>query len=296
MYRVGRWGVKEERRLAYHRAVGVKGFDRKFGAGLLRELPEAPAVYLFKDERGEVLYAGKAKNIRRRLQGYRNATRRKAHRKMRALVREASVLEVRLQSSERQALLVENELIRSLRPRYNVEGAYSFLYPAIGLGLRDRQMLLCFTTRPGSWEHLDLRWYGCFRSRPRARDAFDALVELLARIGHVEPRSRLPQGPRLRGSRLVGLRRLRPGLQDGTRRFLAGTSRELLETLALALLEKPSARHDAAQVEDDLRRLEEFYQRDAAPLRQALRSAGRRDSFVAQAERDALFIAARGVC
>ena len=47
--------------------MGLRRFDRKFGADLLRELPERPAVYLFKDEAGEVLYAGKAKNIRRRL-------------------------------------------------------------------------------------------------------------------------------------------------------------------------------------------------------------------------------------
>ena len=61
--------------------MATKAFDRKFGAALLRELPAAPAVYLFKDRDGTVLYAGKARNIRRRLASYRNATRRKAHRK-----------------------------------------------------------------------------------------------------------------------------------------------------------------------------------------------------------------------
>jgi excinuclease UvrABC nuclease subunit len=68
----------------------VKQFDWKFGEGWLKALPATPGVYLFKDERGGVLYAGKAKDRRRRLQGYCNATRRKAHRKMRALMREAS--------------------------------------------------------------------------------------------------------------------------------------------------------------------------------------------------------------
>ena len=111
----------------------MRQFDRKFGADLLRELPAEPAVYLFKDEDGEVLYAGKAKDIRRRLASYRNAGRRRAHRKMRTLVRVAASLEVRLQPSERQALLVENELIRTLRPRYNVDGAFTFLYPALGV-------------------------------------------------------------------------------------------------------------------------------------------------------------------
>ena len=107
----------------------------------MRELPEGPAVYLFKDEAGVVLYAGKAKNVRRRLASYRNASRRKAHRKMRTLVREAACLEVRLQPSEGEALRVENELIRSLRPRYNVDGAFDFLYPAIGTGTNESSRL-----------------------------------------------------------------------------------------------------------------------------------------------------------
>jgi len=45
----------------------MKRFDRKFGADFLKGLPQTPAVYLFKDETGKVLYTGKAKNIRRRL-------------------------------------------------------------------------------------------------------------------------------------------------------------------------------------------------------------------------------------
>lgn len=271
--------------------MGVKRFDRKFGAQLLRELPEAPAVYLFKDERGQVLYAGKAVNIRRRLRSYRNATRRKAHRKMRELVREASVLEVRLQPDEREALLVENELVRTLRPPYNVDGTYTFLYPAIGAGVRGHQALFCFTTSPEAFAGLELRWYGAFRSRLRAREAFDALVDLLARIGHLEPRARLPVAPRLRGSRLVGMRRLGPDLLEPTGRFLAGESDELLRELAVRLVERPSARREAAQVQEDLLLLDAFYRSDLVKLRNALRAAGRDGSFVSQQERDALFIA-----
>ncbi|MGI9590417.1 MAG: nucleotide excision repair endonuclease, partial [Myxococcota bacterium] len=190
----------------------MRRFDRKFGADFLRELPEAPAVYVFKDEAGGVLYAGKAKNIRRRLSGYRNASRRKAHRKMRALVREAHSLEVRLQASEGAALLAENELIRTLRPPYNVDGAFDFLYPAIGTGRDGGRLLLCFTTSPDAYQALELCWHGTFRPRLRAREAFDALVSLIARIGHLEPASRRPAAPRLRGSQLVAARRLPPQL------------------------------------------------------------------------------------
>jgi predicted GIY-YIG superfamily endonuclease len=273
--------------------VGGKRFDRKFGADFLRELPEEPAVYLFKDEAGGVLYAGKAKNVRRRLAGYRNASRRKAHRKMRTLVREAHSLEVRLQPSEGEALLVENELIRTLRPPFNVDGAFDFLYPAIGTGRSDDRLLLCLTTRPEAYAELELRWHGSFRPRLRACEAFDALVDLCGRIGHLEPRSRTPKAPRLRGSRLVALRRMPSELLDAARDFLDGESDALLGLLCEQLLESRAARSDAAGVQEELRRLEAFHRRDVRRLRDAIRITGREARFVPGNERDALFIEAR---
>jgi predicted GIY-YIG superfamily endonuclease len=273
--------------------VSANAFDRKFGADFTRELPHAPAVYLFKNERGEVLYAGKAKDVRRRLEGYRNAGRRRAHRKMRTLVRVASALEVRPLATEREALLLENELIRTLRPPYNVDGAFSFLYPAIGIAARERQLLLGFTTEPGAWSELALDWHGTFRSRRRALAAFDALHELLAFLAHAEPRSRLPRVPRRRGSRLAAFRQLDPKLASLLREFLAGESRAALGELALRLLEKTAARRGAERVEDLLRQLAAFYASDLAPLREALRESGRGGSFVSQEERDALFLALR---
>ena len=272
--------------------MGLKRFDRKFGADLLRELPASPAVYLFRDEDGAVLYAGKAKNIRRRLGSYRNATRRKAHRKMRELVREASSLEVRLQPTERDALLAENELIRTLRPPYNVEGAYAFLYPAIGSAVRHHQSIFCFTSRIDAHRDLGLHWYGTFRSRSRAREAFDALVALLDLIGHREPASRLPDLPRIRGSQVVAFRRVEE-LVPSIRRLLAGESTTVLRELALRLLERPAARQNASQVGETLRCLESFFHSDTSKLREALRAAGLPGHFIPQEERDSLFIAQR---
>jgi predicted GIY-YIG superfamily endonuclease len=271
----------------------MKRFDRKFGADLLRELPDSPAVYLFKDESGRVLYAGKAKNVRRRLAGYRNASRRKAHRKMRTLVREAHSLEVQLQSSEREALLAENELIRTHRPPYNVDGAFDFLYPAIGTGHSDDRLLLCFTSQPEAFSELALRWHGVFRPRVRARGAFESLVELLTRVGHPEPRSRLPRAPRLRGSRLVALRRVSPNLLGPIRGLLDGESDALLADLFDHLLESRPARREAAQIQEALRVIEDFYHHDALRLHEARQVTGAEASFVPHAERDALFIQAR---
>ena len=273
--------------------MGLRSFDKKFGVGFLKDLPETPAIYLFKDESGEVLYAGKAKNIRRRLASYRNASRRKAHRKMRELVRVADSVEVRLVESEGAALLAENELIRSLRPRYNVDGAFDFMYPAIGTGSDADRFLLCFTSQPEAFSSLGLRWHGSFRPRWRAKEAFESLAELLGRMGHLEPPSRTPDVPRLKGSRFVAVRRIPERTLPLSREFLDGQADALLGFLFDQLLEKSGARSEAAQVEEALRILGRFYRDDVIRLREARQRVGQRDSFVPQAERDALFIRAR---
>ncbi len=268
-------------------------FDRKFGAAFINSLPTGPGVYLFRDAARRVLYVGKAKNLRRRLQSYRHAGRRKVHRKMRRLIREAASVEVGARDTEREALLEENALILELTPPFNVDGAYTFLYPAIGIGQADAHTLLGFTTTPQAWAALDLRWFGAFRSRLRAKAAFDGLVELLALIGHPSPRAGLPAHARRRGARLVGLRRLPGELTAGLVPFLGGEDRSFLRTLSMILLTRARALRDAALVEERLHLLDEFFEVDASRLRLAMARVGRRGTFVPANERDALFIAAR---
>ena len=208
-------------------------------------------------------------------------------------MRVASEIEVRPQETELDALLLENELIQKHRPRYNVDGAFSFLYPAIGVGRDEGRALFCFTTRPEDWKNVDLRWYGSYRSRLRAKDAFDALVYLLALVGHQEPRSRLPASQRIRGSRLVAFRRISRDLAAEVEALFAGDDREVLGTLAEILVEKPQARFEAPEVEERLRVLDDFARHDVARLREALERAGRTGHFVPREERDALFLATR---
>ena len=273
--------------------MGLKRFDRKFGAGFLGELPTTPAVYLFRDEADDVLYVGKAKNVRRRLAEYRNASRRKAHRKMRAIVREAARLEIRPQESEAQALLAENELIRTLRPPFNVEGAFDFLYPAIGVGAHEGRLTLCLTTEPDAFASIEFSWHGTFRPRWRAREAFDALCLLFGHLGHAEPRSRLPAIADRHLGRLVLFRRVPIAFLDHTRRFLDGAEDALLPELATALLEKGGARLEASAIQEALRTLSAFGKADIRRLHEARRLAGRDEAFVPKSERDALFIRSR---
>lgn len=265
-------------------------FDEKFGEKGGAALPSAPGVYLFRDAAGRIVYVGKAKNLRRRLAAYRNASRKRAHRKMRMLLKAACSIEVEEHSSEQAALLRENQLIVTLQPVYNVEGAFSFLYPAIGIGRNAHALLLCFTTQPEAYSALGLSWYGCFRSRPRVKLAFDALVELLVLVAHRERRSALPRVPALRGSRLVGLRRVSDEVARALPGLLSGADKDFLATLSRSLLEKPRALRDASDVQERLRAVRDFFEQDAQRLRLALRQAGLPGTFVTQERRDALFI------
>lgn len=267
-------------------------FDDKFGAELVSNAPMGPGVYRFANDAGLVIYVGKAKNLRRRLANYRNATRKRAHRKQRILVREAAHLTYEQCESEHAALLLEGQLIRELRPQYNVDGAFAFLYPSFGVGAHDRTLLLCFTTHPEQYSHLDLRWYGCFRSRPRAKLAFHALVELMSFVAHREKTAQLPSSPRIKGSHLVGLRQVPGQLSEHLHAFLVGERMTLLSKVSTLLLGKPQAVQQAAAVQADLRALVHFFEADAARLRAALAVVGLASHYVAQDERDALFIRA----
>src|SRR5439155_1442808 len=107
--------------------MAVRSFDRKFGEEFLESLPGSPGVYLVYDEQAELIYVGKAINLKRRLSQYRNAVRRKKHRRMRGIVKEAARIEIQCAETHLDACLTETMLIQKHRPRWNIAGAYWFL-------------------------------------------------------------------------------------------------------------------------------------------------------------------------
>ena len=79
--------------------------------------PTGPGCYLMKDARGEVIYIGKAKNLRRRLASY--FRQNPAYRKVERLVTEIEEIEIILAHNEVESLVLENNLIKRYRPQYN---------------------------------------------------------------------------------------------------------------------------------------------------------------------------------
>ncbi|HYR83461.1 MAG TPA: nucleotide excision repair endonuclease, partial [Terriglobia bacterium] len=126
--------------------MAVRSFDRKFGEEFLESIPGSPGVYLVYDQEAELIYVGKAINLKRRLSQYRNTMRRKKHRRMRGIVKEAARIEIQCAKTHLDACLTETMLIQKHRPRWNIVGAYSFLYPLIGIRSANGNIEFCMTT------------------------------------------------------------------------------------------------------------------------------------------------------
>src|SRR2546428_10450200 len=126
----------------------VRNFDRKFGTQFLESHPGSPGDHLVFDQQDELIYVGKAKNLKRRLSQYRNTLRRKKHRRMRGIVKEAARIEIQCAETQLDACPTEAMLIQKHRPRWNIVGAYSFLYPLIGIRYANGNLEFCMTTTP----------------------------------------------------------------------------------------------------------------------------------------------------
>jgi len=96
----------------------------------LDNLPTEPGVYKHLDDDGDVLYVGKAKNLRSRVRSYFQDSRQRSGR-IEVLVKKAKDVEIIITDTEAEALILENNLIKKLQPRYNVNLRDDKTYPYI---------------------------------------------------------------------------------------------------------------------------------------------------------------------
>jgi len=266
----------------------VRPFDQKFGADFLAGVPHEPGVYRLYDASGELIYVGKARDLRRRLAQYRTTRRTKKDRKRRALVRAAARIEWQACASELEASLAEIGLIQGLRPRRNVAGAFAFLYPFIGIQVDGGDTRFCLTTSPEAFAAFEL--HGAFRSREVTREAFFALMRLLRFVGHPtarRPRDRLSVP---RHSHVCTFRRLPRDWPELWKALLGGVSRVALEQLSLRLLDYDGACARSAAIHADLLAVERFFADEASTLARAITATGYVGYPVPQRDRDALFL------
>jgi excinuclease ABC subunit C len=112
----------------------------------IRTIPSEPGVYLYKNAGGEVIYVGKAKNLRSRVSSYFHEGRGEDA-KTGTLVREAVDVEYIVVANNKEALALENNLIKQRKPRFNILLRDDKTYPYVKLTLGDRWPRVYVTRR-----------------------------------------------------------------------------------------------------------------------------------------------------
>jgi excinuclease ABC subunit C len=143
---------------------------------LVAKLPTKPGVYLFRDGRGQVLYVGKAKSLRARVRSYFQAGAELGA-KNRELVRHIEALDTIVVGSEAEALILEANLIKEHRPRFNILLRDDKRYPYIKVTVREPFPRVYVTRRvlnDGS------RYFGPYTSVGPMRQALEVIKRLHA--------------------------------------------------------------------------------------------------------------------
>ena len=152
----------------------------------IRDLPDRPGIYIFKDAEGKVLYVGKAKSLRKRASSY---LVRDHEPRLAAMVAEAADLEFVATDSESEALLLENNWIKKKKPRYNVLLKDDKTYPYLKL-TREEFPRIAFTRRIRE-DRAD--YFGPFLPGGLARKAIKLVQKLFGiRVCHIEIDGSLP--------------------------------------------------------------------------------------------------------
>ena len=136
----------------------------------LATFPPRPGVYLMRDKAGKVIYVGKAKDLRGRVRAYFNSSDERSQ--VEFLVRRVDDIDVLVTSNDKEALILENNLIKQYKPRYNIR-------------LKDDKSYLSIkVTTPHPWPRIlatrkivkdGSRYFGPFSSAVAARETIDII-------------------------------------------------------------------------------------------------------------------------
>lgn len=230
---------------------------------IAKDFPDAPGVYLMKDDRGRIVYVGKAKNLKKRVGSYFRPEEQ-LERKTQRLMAQVKSVDYLCTSSEKEALLLENSLIKKHRPRYNIILRDDKSYILFKLDKQadfPRLSLTRKVIRDGS------RYYGPFPSALAARETLRVVNRLFA-LRKCKPST--------------FKNRTRPCLQHQMGRCLApcvlpvsiDTYSRLVEKLELFLLGRSQELNQRLTLEMEAAALELDFEK-AAALRDQIRAVNR---------------------
>ena len=140
----------------------------------IRQLPNSPGVYLWRDAEGNILYVGKAANLQHRVRSY-FAAGQKLSPKLQQMVARVAELDFFVTANEQEALILELNLIKRHHPRYNVRLKDDKTFPYLKISLNEDWPRIYFT------RHLEEnggRYFGPFASARSVRQTLKALKRI----------------------------------------------------------------------------------------------------------------------
>src|SRR5438874_12530921 len=232
-----------------------------------KALPKAPGVYLFKDDKGRVVYIGKSASLRDRVISYFQPSTKLEHKKL-GMVDCIAEFEVLQTESEVEALLTENRLIKDIQPKFNARLLDDKTFPYLMITTDDEYPGVYVTREPRT---KDMKLYGPFTSVWQLKDAVTHLQKAFKfRTCHLDIREEDPNKRFSRPCLLYAINQCtapcadkisREAYGDDVKRlirFLQGERKGILRELEKEMSEASEQRQyeRAAKIRDELKALQ----------------------------------------
>src|SRR5471032_3122569 len=138
----------------------------------LKRLPTGPGVYIFRDDRGDVLYVGKAKSLRPRVRSYFQAGSSDTRQGIKHMASRVETIETIVTSSEVEALHLEQNLVKRHRPPFNVRLRDDKSFPYIAVTVEDDYPRVMFTRER---HRRGVTYFGPYANAKKVRETLDVL-------------------------------------------------------------------------------------------------------------------------
>jgi len=235
--------------------------------GLRAVLPDGPGVYLFKDTRGRIIYVGKAKNLKKRVFSYLKPPA-DLPLKTALMMRKAGGLGFILTTNEKEAFILESNLIKKHIPRYNIVLRDDKQYPCLRLDIQEPYPRLTIVRKIKKDGAL---YFGPFSSANAVRSTvkvIDRVFQLRKCKGRKLPKRSRPCLNYQLGRCLGACTRPVPVAEYGdiirqVKLFLKGRNRELVDQLKrdMAVAAEGLDFEKAARIRDQIRNIEKTIER-----------------------------------